>query len=327
MPAAPLAPDAPRARRRARFRVAFIAVTSAATLAGTAALLACAGEPGGPTAVADPPGAESPGSGVPGSPTPPPAPSTARIDTIFRDDFESNTLASWDDGKDSPLHEVLADAALAHGGSHVLRMTYPAGETGGWLTRWFMPGYDSLYVRYYVRFESNWTGGTKLLRVRGSRIDDRWSAFGTAGLCPDGYQWFSTGVIAWPAKGDPGPLQLYSYYPAMAREDDGKTCWGRFGTGEATYYPPLTASRGTWHKLEYWVKLNAPDASDGAQRFWLDGVLRGEWSGIAFRKTTDLRLNSIMIDGSLTGVGAPPEPVTRHLYVDDIFVATAKPPE
>ena len=253
----------------------------------------------------------------------PPTPGTAKIDTIFQEGFESGTLAAWQDGVNAQLQQVLTDASLARSGSRLLQITYPAGGDGGWLTRFFMPGYDSIYVRYYVRFEPTWTGGTKLLLLRGSRVDNQWSAFGIAGKCPDGFQWFATDVIVLSSSGDPGPLQFYTYYPGMATEPDGVTCWGRYGTGVASYVPPSSITRGAWHKIEFWVKLNTPGQADGIQRFWLDGVLRGEWRGLVLRNTTDLRLNSVTLESSLAADA--PVPVTRHLYVDDVLVTTARP--
>jgi len=83
--------------------------------------------------------------------------------------------------------------------------------------------------------------------------------------------------------GNPGPTRFYSYYPAMAREPDGVTCWGRYGDSTETYMPPLTLSLGVWHHIEFWVTLNMPGQHDGGQKFWIDGALRGSWSGVSFR--------------------------------------------
>src|SRR5262245_59783223 len=52
--------------------------------------------------------------------------------------------------------------------------------------------------------------------------------------------------------------RFYSYFPAMAREPDGVTCWGRYGDGTETYTPPLTLSARVWHRIEFWVRLNTP---------------------------------------------------------------------
>src|ERR1041385_6247425 len=73
-----------------------------------------------------------------------PAVSTAVTtdNSLFTDGFESASLALWQDGINTNKQRILNNAALAHSGTHVLRVTYPAGQSGGWLTHFFMPGYD-----------------------------------------------------------------------------------------------------------------------------------------------------------------------------------------
>jgi polysaccharide lyase-like protein len=242
------------------------------------------------------------------------------VDTVFAEGFESGTLAAWQDGVDLSRHEVVMDPGGAQSGSHYLQVTYPAGSDGGWLTHFFLPGYDSLYVSVYVRFPSNWQGGTKLLALYGSRTDNQWSALGHAGKCPNGTDFFATMVVA-EATGNPGPTRFYTYYPAMAREPDGVTCWGRFGDGTETYAEPLAMSVGAWHHVEFWVKLNTPGQANASQTFWLDGVQRGNWAGFSFRASTILRLNAVQLTFSSNPTGA-----IRTLYVDHLVVTTGTRP-
>lgn len=253
---------------------------------------------------------------APGTTPAPPA------DLIFSDDFESGTLSKWHDGVNADKHRVINDASRAAGGSRYLEITYPGGGTGGWLTRFFMPGYDSLYVSYDVQFESSWTGGTKLLNLRGSRTDDQWSSFGQSGACPDGSQWFATNVVLL-ANDNPGPIRFYTYFPGMQTESDGVTCWGRHsGMGETNYTGTSAISRGAWHRVEVFVKLNTPGQSNGVQRMWVDGQLRGEWSGLVLRTTNMLKLNSLTLEGSLMG---GTQSAARRLLVDNVVVAGSRP--
>jgi hypothetical protein len=242
-------------------------------------------------------------------------------DTIFAEDFESGTLAAWSDGVDPTRQRVMRDPAFAEAGSHFLEVTYRAGGDGGWLTHFLVPGYDSLYVSYYVRFAAGWRGGTKLIALYGSRTDNQWSGFGRAGTCPNGSDFFATMLIT-EASGNPGPMRFYNYYPAMAREPDGVTCWGRYGDGVAAYVPPLTLSPDKWHHVEFWVKLNTPAQDDASETFWLDGVERGSWSGFSLRSTAALRLNSLQLTFNRGISGGP---MTEQLYVDNLVVATGRP--
>lgn len=243
------------------------------------------------------------------------------MDTVFVEDFESGTLEEWQDGVDPVRHQVVTDAAQAVSGRRFLRVLYPAGGDGGWLTRFFMPGYDSLYVSYYVRLPQGWQGGTKLIALYGSRTSDRWSAMGKAGLCPTGSDFFATMLIT-EVSGDPGPTRFYSYYPAMAKEPDGVTCWGRFGDGAEQYAAPLALSRGNWHHVEFWVKLNAPGRENATQQFWIDDTLRGTWTGLSFRTSTDLRLNSVQLTFNRGIAGGP---TAQTLDVDNLVILQAIP--
>ena len=243
--------------------------------------------------------------------------------SLFREDFESGTLAAWQDGVDPSRHRILTDPKSAQSGSRYLAVTYPAGSDGGWLTRFAMPGYDSLYVSLYVRFPANWQGGTKIVGMYGSRTDDQWSGFGKAGLCPDGNDFFATLLVTEPG-GNPGPTRFYTYYPAMAREPDGVTCWGRYGTNSnpaASYASSLTLSRDVWHHVEFWVQLNTPGQADSREAFWVDGVQGGSWIGLSLRDSAILRLNAVQLTFSASGGVAR----TQELHMDNLVVRNARP--
>jgi hypothetical protein len=108
----------------------------------------------------------------------------------------------------------------------------------------------------------------------------------------------------------------------MQPENDGVTCWGRHsGMGVTNYTGTSAISRGAWHRVEFWVKLNTPGQNNGVQRLWVDGQLRGEWTGLALRNTNLLRLNSITLEASLMG-GA--QAATRRLMVDNVVVARTR---
>jgi len=243
-------------------------------------------------------------------------------DTVFVEDFESGTLKGWSDGVDTTRQRVVTDSAFAQSGHRYLAVTYPAGGDGGWLTHFLTPAYDSLFVSYWVRFPPTWVGGTKLLALYGSRSDDRWSAFGKAGICPKGDDFFMAMVITEMA-GNPGATRFYTYYPAMKREPDGVTCWGRYGDGTETYVPPLELTPGRWHHLEFSLKLNTPGRADAAQVLWIDGVERGRWSGISLRIGDLLRLNAVQLTFNRGISGGP---VAQQIYVDNLVVTAGRSP-
>jgi hypothetical protein len=237
---------------------------------------------------------------------------------LFGDDFESGTLDAWQDGVNSALHRIVSDPRAAQSGSRYLAVTFPPGRDGGWLTRFLMPGDDTLYASYYVRLAQGWRGGTKLIAFYGSRTDDQWSGFGKAGLCPSGNDFFAAMLLA-ESNADPGPMRFYTYYPAMRREPDGATCWGRYGDGSETYIEPLTLGTNVWHRIELSVQLNTPGQANGRQAFWIDGVQRGSWSGLSFRQTPALRLNAVQLTFSVTG--GVPQP--QEMHIDNVVVRSS----
>jgi hypothetical protein len=240
-------------------------------------------------------------------------PPAAAGDTVFKEGFESNSMTVWEDGYDASLHKILTDGAQAHSGSRYLEITYPSGSDGGWLTKFFMPGYNKLRVSVWFRLGANWQGNTKLIALRGSRTDNQWSSIGQAGKCPTGTDFFDATVfLEAPA---PKALRFYTYYPGMPVQSDGVTCWGVLGNGNEQYWPS-SPSKDVWHQLEIEIQLNTPGQSNGYQRFWVDGTLRGEWLNLALRTGSILRLNSFQISASAN----PAVSQTQKIYWDDIVV-------
>ncbi len=236
---------------------------------------------------------------------------------IFAEDFEDGDLSVWDDGFDPDRHHILNDAVGANGGSRYLDITYVAGGDGGWLTKFFMPGFDSIYVSYSVKLEPDWIGATKLGTLYGSRTDNRWSGMGQAGKCPTGSDFFFAGLTT--VGGDPGEVTFYTYWPDMPTEPDGVTCWGRLGERERVQLTP-----GQWHRIEHWVRLNdSPTGANSLQQFWIDGQIVGNWSGLRLRSSDVLRLNAFQFSANISS-GSTRD---QHLYLDDIVISTTKRPE
>ncbi|HEY1304495.1 MAG TPA: hypothetical protein VGF24_13130 [Vicinamibacterales bacterium] len=257
------------------------------------------------------------GSNGPSGPSP--VPQIRGGETLFTDDFESGTLDAWQDGV-NPTKQRVVTGQDAQSGDHYLAVTYPPGADGGWLTRFFMPGYEAMYVSFYVRFPSDWSGGTKLVGMYGNRVDNQWSGFGKSGECPNGTDFFDTMLVA-EQVGNPGPLRFYTYYPDMAREPDGVVCYGRFGTqvGQATYQGSVVLRPNAWHKVEFYVQLNTPGVSDGLQTFWVDGTQAATWQRMRLRDTDILRLNAVQMSFSAGDV-----PKAQELNIDSIEVRTQR---
>jgi len=165
--------------------------------------------------------------------------------TIFEDGFESGDLSNWDNVATN-RYAVTSEPAHVHTGSYALEGTIADDGWGGEINKWFLPGYDEIYVRFDVMFESglmNLRGdgnGMHFASVAGNRIDDRWSSHGQAGLTPDGTDFFVTTVDPNHSWGDPSlePFTFYSYFPDMVPP------WGNVFRQTA---PEVPIVPGHWH--------------------------------------------------------------------------------
>lgn len=243
-------------------------------------------------------------------------PVCAQASSILCDDFESGNLSLWQDGFDQALHRINTQSVNVYGGQKSLEVTYPAGADGGWLTRWFMPGFDHAFARLYVKFEPGWRCGqncTKLLGFYGNRLDDQWSGFGKAGIKPTGTDFFFASLVTlnW-TYSDPGEIIFYSYFPEMQQAPDGMY-WGNF------FYqtnPRIGLQATQWYCLELEVQANTPGQHDGFQKMWIDGVFKGQVLNMRWRDTTDLRINAFQL--TFPGI----VPITEHLWIDNVVVST-----
>lgn len=238
---------------------------------------------------------------------------------IFCDGFESGTLSLWQDGVDPSRHKVTAADSDVVSGRQSLEVVYPAGADGGWMTRWFMPGYDHVFARIYVRLQPGWRCGgtcTKLIAFYANRVDDRWSGFGKAGIRPTGQDYFYAGLatLNWYHQPDPGEIIFYSYHPEMRRAKDGQF-WGNFSYQDD---PREVLRPGRWYCIEFEVQANSPGRRDGYQTMWIDGVLKGRVSGIRWRDSSDVRINAFQLTFSGT------VPVTQRMWMDDVVVGAER---
>ena len=245
-----------------------------------------------------------------------------QVDTVFYEGFESGSFATWDD-RGIPGNQSITGTTV-HTGAKSLEVLFPSGSDGGWLTKFFMPGYDSIYASYWVYFQSGWQNATKLLSFYGSRTDNQWSATGKAGVCPNGTDYFGMVVSEYPNGAAAAPTRFYTYYNGMAQSPPGSgVCYGLDGQGiGATYTPPLEIPSAGWHHLEFYVVLNTPGQSNLTQKFCIDGVVRGTWSGISVRTSNILKLNAVTITNSIA-LGSPQ---TQKMWVDDLLVTRQRPP-
>jgi len=239
---------------------------------------------------------------------------------IFCDDFEAGSFAQWDEGYQPALHAITSDPEKAYTGRRALEVTYPQGGEGKWLARWFMPGYDRVFARVYIKFEEGYRCGencTKILVFYGNRLDDQRSGFRKAGIRPTGADFFfaALATLNWHRHPDPGEVIFYSYFPDMKAAPDGMF-WGNFSFQQE---PREAIAAGLWYCLELEVKANRPEQRDGYQRMWINDQFRAEVTDMRWRDTTDVRINAVQLAFS-----ASPVPITEHVWIDNVVVSTER---
>jgi hypothetical protein len=251
---------------------------------------------------------------------------------LFTENFESADMAKWDRVR-GPV-EVTGEAPNA--GARCVRIDMQRGKnTGGDAIKWFMPGADAVYTRFYVKFSADYQYVHHFVWLGATQATNKWSAFGKAGLKPDG-TYYSTGMEPWFAWGknpSPGEVNLYTYYLDMLPDPKmTDKYWGNgffppgpgkgAAAGPRRVIPPLDR----WQCWEFMIQANtAPDKADGKQAMWVDGKLVGEFTGIRWRTDLDLKVNCLWLEHYGYDGGDPTKAYWKDkqtVWFDDIVVAT-----
>ena len=166
----------------------------------------------------------------------------------------------WGFAERGSTARIVDDAEAPLSGPRVLEHWYPSGFAGGEepaINEYIFAGpMRTVYVGAYFKFSSNWhghpSGINKILNVRAS-TDERWwavlRAVGEGGV-------------------DDGPFHVDLHFCR------------RYGGDPGTNRNGAPVSVGQWHRLELELRAGTPGGSDGAVRWWVDGVLRGEYTGL-----------------------------------------------
>ncbi|MCC6445843.1 MAG: hypothetical protein IT210_20610 [Armatimonadetes bacterium] len=233
---------------------------------------------------------------------------------IFADSFESDRI-QWDGSVKRP--PTTGKPGRAHSGQYAAELTVPPGEgRGAGMVKWFDPGYDRVYARWYVQFPEDYDQGD-LHHAGGNLVGmhNHW-LLGVAGIKPDGTDRFSTGLEPWrdwKRNPPPGELFMYTYYPDMKRDPDGNY-WGNMFRPEKKFL----LKTGKWYCLEMMVKVNRPDRADGEQAFWVDGKPVGHFTGIRWRTVEALKVNGFWLMLYIHD-----NPKTNTVRYDDVVVSRA----
>lgn len=243
-------------------------------------------------------------------------------EVIFAEAFESGELgASWDEKRDKD-GEVLEVVEGGPAGERCLRVEANlAKNTGGGLTKWFESA-PAVFIRFYVKFDPDCDYIHHFCTLRANkslRGQDKWSGFGGAGEKPAGDERFSTALEPWGNWGrwePPGRWNFYSYWHEMKASPDGKY-WGNGFRPDSQPSIPT----GEWICAELMLKHNTPGKTDGEQAYWIDGELRGHWTGIHWRTSPTLFANALTLESYVTDRWTKQE--INRVFFDNVVIAKA----
>ena len=212
-------------------------------------------------------------------------------DVVFTEDFETRDIAGFKGHWSSVKNQADAlsfsgDVPKGSPGRRSLGMTARRGRNeGGHLFNRFKPGWDELYARCYVKLSADYGLNHHFVKLQGA-VNPPPYPMGGAGSRPT-TSW-TTGLeptTAWkntyPGKSfaPPGHWFFYSYWPEMHSFQTPEGKGTKFYGNAFAPWKPVMVERGKWICLEWMVRMNsAPGKADGAQRFWIDGNLVGDWS-------------------------------------------------
>jgi hypothetical protein len=260
-------------------------------------------------------------------------------DVVMADMFEGTSIAQitsrWTSSDNAAGMSLNSDLPPGSGGSRSLLMTSVGGtNSGAQLYKKLVPGYEQLYLRYYVKYASANTYHHAGGWMGGYNPPTDWPQGGAGGR-PTGTDRFSIG---------PEPVNaalkfdLYTYWMGMRPSPTGDY-WGNIFIQN----PNLAVKLDQWMCIEVMVKMNNPVSSNsGELALWVDGVqaihLRegspiGLWTinqfkpdpsgspfeGFRWRSTSQLNLNWIWLLYYTTG---NPQGFVGKVWFDHVVLAT-----
>jgi predicted amidohydrolase len=247
---------------------------------------------------------------------------------LFADNFESGDMKKWDQKRGG----VIMEEAKPHSGRWCVQMAMERGKNhGGDAVKWFMPGADRVFARFYVKFSPDYQYAHHFVTLLANQRSNKWSAFGKAGLKPNG-TYYSTGMEPWFAWGrnpSPGEVNLYTYYLDMEPDRKMNKYWGNSffppgpGRGQAASAARVVPPLDRWQCWEFMIQANT-DKMDGKQAMWVNGKLVGEFTGIRWREDMDLKVNCFWLQHYGYDESDPTKQYwkqSQSVWFDDVVVA------
>ncbi len=191
---------------------------------------------------------------------------------VFTENFEEGALSlvldRWEAVQNSGIMSLVPDTPQPSSGNHSILIAHVEEDPydpGGYLYRRLLPGYNQLYLRFYVKFATDCHLIHHFVHMGGYNPSMPWP-LGGAGERPVGNDRLTTGVEP---MGSDWRWDFYSYWMEMRTNPDTKY-WGNDFINDDN----LTVVRGEWICVELMMKMNYPTTErNGEQAIWIDGQL------------------------------------------------------
>lgn len=258
--------------------------------------------------------------------------------TIFCEDFEgANPKGNFDDYDGNPDSENLVMTDLGPSNdtvNKVIRLRVPANQSGASdLVKVLPSTYDSLFVRWYFKYETGFNFGA-LNHGGGLTAGDR-NFIGLSGNQPNGADFAYFGVQY---QNNTSKPYAYSYYRGMYQDcpaqgscfGDSLPCVYDIGASYCTkpQHRPATSlpilQAGQWYCVEQLLTMGTPSANgtntNGRLAHWLNGQSIGDFQDLWIRTTAGLKVQNLWLslfhhDGTHSTAGE---------MIDNIVVSTAQ---
>lgn len=236
---------------------------------------------------------------------------------FFCDGFEGAWDSTWmEDGGDVA---IIPGSAVPNEGSSVIQLSTYEDIQSSKLLRTF-PDVDRIYIRFDVQYDAAYdNSGGSHGPILGGSDDPPWGMFGTAGIHPNGSDFFVLNFEPMGTVGDDGELGFYAYFVNMQPDGNGDY-WGNVFSstrGSAAITP------GAWQCAEYSLTLNDPGSQNGSADFWMEGVHQGTFANIEWRTDPNLRISTFALDSyNHMNNGPIPAGSPNRVYYDNFVMST-----
>jgi len=254
---------------------------------------------------------------------------------LFHDNFEgySGSSISWSDiggwGNVYGTLSITRSAAEVHAGAQSVKINHTS-SLGTHGADKEVAGFDTLFVRFYMKFASNFPGVHHAgMGTRGGPTGELFTNH--TGTRPNGTNFFTcyldhlSPLHGWqPPEDSVPPGWVYDYCYHMDQGSDYGDVLTSRGTLNNTYpfstdfesRPNVTPQRNRWTCYEIMVQANTIGQQNGRVALWVDGVLVADHPGLRFRTLAAIKARYISLSTYSSGYVAG-----QTLWYDDIVVA------